>query len=236
MSGVAAGVLSAPVDVLVLPDRPRFSAVAEKRDLRSALHSTVCVALVCDLQISCRDLHPALSGRVIVESPPIAERERRDVFRDSEPSSSTVAAVLNYQVVAVLQVTLILICWMLPAAQTSPPFGWMMVSDCPQYFPPVLKNSCRRDRPKRSFHFRSRPPGEGIGSGALVVLVAVQVFVLGIVSPAGVRIAADPTTPDDHFAAGPDGGVIPSGSRRVGGADGHPRFVLGIRPAPAFKA
>ena len=35
VDGVAAGVLSAPVDVLVLPDRPRVSAVRpEERDVR----------------------------------------------------------------------------------------------------------------------------------------------------------------------------------------------------------
>jgi hypothetical protein len=38
VDGVAAGVLSAPVDVLVLPDRPRFSAVRpEERDIRRGL-------------------------------------------------------------------------------------------------------------------------------------------------------------------------------------------------------
>lgn len=75
VDGVAAGVLSAPVDVLVLPDRPRFSAVRRaERDLRPPLHSEVGVALVCDRPIFLQqDLHPALSGRVIVDSPPIAE-------------------------------------------------------------------------------------------------------------------------------------------------------------------
>src|SRR5882724_10665537 len=35
VDGVAAGVLSAPVDVLVLPDRPRVSAIRpEERDVR----------------------------------------------------------------------------------------------------------------------------------------------------------------------------------------------------------
>ena len=38
VNGVAAGVLSAPVDVLVLPDRPRVSAVRpEERDVRCGL-------------------------------------------------------------------------------------------------------------------------------------------------------------------------------------------------------
>ncbi len=76
VNGVAAGVLSAPGDVLVLPDRPNFSAVRpEERDVRSALHSEVGVALVCDGPIALQqDLHPALSGRVIVDLPRIAER------------------------------------------------------------------------------------------------------------------------------------------------------------------
>ena len=38
VDGVAAGVLSAPVDILVLPDRPRVSAVRpEERDVRPGL-------------------------------------------------------------------------------------------------------------------------------------------------------------------------------------------------------
>src|SRR6476469_3125430 len=38
VNGVAAGVLSAPVDILVLPDRPRVSAVRpEERDVRPGL-------------------------------------------------------------------------------------------------------------------------------------------------------------------------------------------------------
>jgi len=48
---VAAGVLSAPVDVDVLPDRKHFSTVGsvegEVRGRRRALHSEVGVALVC---------------------------------------------------------------------------------------------------------------------------------------------------------------------------------------------
>ncbi len=84
-------------------DSPPFRPV--ERDLQRALHSEVRVALVVNRYIFLQqDLHPALSGRVIVDLPPIAERERRDVLRDPEPASSTVAAVLEYQVVAVLKV------------------------------------------------------------------------------------------------------------------------------------
>ena len=79
VDGVAAGVSSAPVDVFVLPDRKNFSAVGpEERDVRGRglrLHSEVGVALVCDRPIALQhDLHPALSGRVIVDMPRIAER------------------------------------------------------------------------------------------------------------------------------------------------------------------
>ena len=49
VDGVAAGVLSAPVDVFVLPDRKHFSAIGpEEGDVGPALHSEVGVALVCD--------------------------------------------------------------------------------------------------------------------------------------------------------------------------------------------
>ena len=76
VDGVAAGILSAPVDVLVLPDRPRFSAVRpEEREVGPALHSEVGVALVCDGPIALQqDLYPTLSGRIIVDLPRIAER------------------------------------------------------------------------------------------------------------------------------------------------------------------
>jgi hypothetical protein len=75
-----------------------------------------------------QDLHPALSGREIVDLPPIVERERRDVLRDPEPASSTVAAVLDYQSLCFMFVLSHLISWTLPGAQTSPPFGSMMGS------------------------------------------------------------------------------------------------------------
>ena len=53
VDGVAAGILSAPVDVYVLPDGQNFSAVRpEERDVGAALHSKVGVALVCDGSIA----------------------------------------------------------------------------------------------------------------------------------------------------------------------------------------
>ena len=45
-----------------------------------------------------------MSGGVSVDLPGIAERQRRDVLRDPEPGSSTGAAVLDYQAIAVRQV------------------------------------------------------------------------------------------------------------------------------------
>ena len=46
------------------------------------------------------------------------------------------------------------------------------------------KSSCRYNHPRRSFHCRSRPPCEILGpEGALVVLVAVQLSVLGLYLP-----------------------------------------------------
>ena len=69
-------------------------------------------------------------------------------------------------------------------------------------------------------------------AGALVVLVAVQLSVLGLYLPPvfkmycvnGCRVSA----PDDHFAAGPDCRVNVSGSGRVGGAGGCPAIRAGI--------
>ena len=52
----------------------------------------------------------------------------------------------------------------------------------------------------------------------MVKLVAVQVFVLRIVSPAGIQLLDIDSAPNDHFAAGPDGRVFQSAIGRVGGA------------------
>src|SRR5438876_12211162 len=64
VDGVAAGVLSAPVDVLVLYDRARFSDVRPvERDLRRVLHSEVGVGLVGNWYIFFEeDLYSALIG------------------------------------------------------------------------------------------------------------------------------------------------------------------------------
>ena len=59
--------------------------------------------------------------------------------------------------------------------------------------------------------------------GALVVLVAVQLFVLGLYLPPVFKyVEVISSAPDDHFTAGPDCRVKLSGSGRVGGAGGCP--------------
>ena len=55
-------------------------------------------------------------------------------------------------------------------------------------------------------------------AGALVMLVAAQLSGTGIVSPAGVYVAA----PDDHFKARPDCRVTSRATGRIGGAGGYP--------------
>ena len=66
-------------------------------------------------------------------------------------------------------------------------------------------------------------------SGALVVLVAVQLSVLGLyLPPVFRRRYRHHSAPDDHFTAGPDCGVIVSASGRVGGAGGCPTIGAGI--------
>ena len=78
--------------------------------------------------------------------------------------------------------------------------------DCAQYLPPVLKVLTSSSlRPRRSFHCRSRLPCDcHRAAGALVVLVAVQLFVLGLYLPPVLESRAIISTPDDHFTAGPD--------------------------------
>ena len=69
------------------------------------------------------------------------------------------------------------------------------------------------------------------------MLVAVHEFVLGLYRPPvfnGTRFVTI-STPDDHFAAGPDCGVIVSAFRRVGSAGGCPEFVLGLYLPPVFE-
>ena len=58
--------------------------------------------------------------------------------------------------------------------------------------------------------------------GALVVLVAVQLSVLGLYLPPVFDSAAIKSTPDDHFTASPHCRVIVSGRGRIGRAGGCP--------------
>ena len=64
--------------------------------------------------------------------------------------------------------------------------------------------------------------------GALVVLVAVQLSVLGLyLPPVFESLLAIRSAPDDHFTAGPDC-CVPLGRGRVGGAGGCPTIRAGI--------
>ena len=61
-----------------------------------------------------------------------------------------------------------------------------------------------------------------------MVLVAVQLFVLGLYLPPVFKCAESHSAPDDHFAAGPDCRVRASAIGRVGGAGGCPTVCAGI--------
>src|SRR4029079_8013533 len=79
------------------------------------------------------------------------------------------------------------ISWMLPAAQISPPFGCSMVSvgSCAQYRPPVLRRLKLFPSPPQTII--SLPVHTAVwaprGVGALFVLVAIQLSVLGSYLP-----------------------------------------------------
>ena len=64
--------------------------------------------------------------------------------------------------------------------------------------------------------------------GALVVLVAVQLSVLGLYLPPVFKWLPVSSAPDDHFAAGPHCRVTISAIGRVGGAGGCPTIGAGI--------
>ena len=99
------------------------------------------------------------------------------------------------------------------------------------YLPPVFKKAAIV-YPAPDDHFAAGPDCRVIvaAAGALVVLVAVQLFGAGIVSPAGVQIepSALDAAPDDHFAAGPNCRCETSASGGVGGAGGCPTVCAGI--------
>ena len=172
-----------------------------RRDVWPALHSEVGVALVCDGPIFLQqDLHPALSGREIVDLPPIAVGERRDILRDLEPASSTIAAIMDCQVVAVLHVGAV-------------PFDLMHASHQPDFSAVGLDDGQRWHCGRRCWCGRGRwiwPP---------------TIPPAGV-DP--IRDARAKSTPDDHFTAGPDRRVRLSASGRVGGAGSCPIIRAGI--------
>ena len=91
-------------------------------------------------------------------------------------------------------------------------------------FPPVFKGiplGILLDlRPRRSFHCRSRLPCESDRpSGALMVLVAVQLSVLGLYLPPVLKHGAT-SAPDNHLAASPNCRLMPSPLGRIGGGGG----------------
>ena len=105
------------------------------------------------------------------------------------------------------------------------------------YLPPVFKSvEAINIRPRRSFHCRSRLPCDDSGGGRVSSAGGCPTVCAGIVSAAGVQIAADIiSAPDDHFAAGPDCRVNESGSGRVGGAGGCPTIGAGIISAAGVE-
>ena len=73
-------------------------------------------------------------------------------------------------------------------------------------------------------------------SGALVVLVAVQLSVAGIVSAAGVQITAKiVAAPNNHFSASPHRRVTPSGRGGISGASRGPSVGDRVVPPAAVK-
>ena len=96
---------------------------------------------------------------------------------------------------------------------------------------------CRCIRPRRSFRCQSRLPCDtSRAAGALVVLVAVQLSVLGLYLPPVLKkVRRYQSAPDDHFAAGPHRRVSLSGSGRVGCAGGCPTVSAGIVSPASIK-
>ena len=105
------------------------------------------------------------------------------------------------------------------------------------YLPPVFKELPSISAPDD--HFTVGPYCRVIasGSGRVGGAGGCPTIGAGIVSPAGVQIAASViSAPDDHFAAGPHCRVSESASRRVGGAGGCPTVRAGIVSAAGVQA
>ena len=83
-----------------------------------------------------------------------------------------------------------------------------------QYLPPVFKRRCHASAPDD--HFAAGPDCRVTvfgAAGALVVLVAVQLSVLGLYLPPVFSDMVTPSSaPDDHFAAGPHCRVLRLGA------------------------
>ena len=86
-------------------------------------------------------------------------------------------------------------------------------------------------------HFAPRPHRLGIelASGALVVVVAVQLFVPGLYFRRCSPIVAVITCPDDHFAPRPHCRMKGSMSRRVGGRCSCPIIRVRVYDPPVLK-
>ena len=93
-------------------------------------------------------------------------------------------------------------------------------------------------RPRQSFHCQSRPPCDQLArSGALVVLVAVQLSVPGLYLPPVFNSVCVryPPPPDDHFAPGPNCRVTVTTLGRVGILVVVQSSVLGLYLPPVLK-
>ena len=99
------------------------------------------------------------------------------------------------------------------------------------YLPPVFKVAAAgiKLRPRRSFRCRSRPPyAQSRASGALVVLVAVQLSVLGLYLPPVLRTKLIPSCPPQTIISLPvhTALCVDSAIGRVSDARGCPGIVM----------
>jgi hypothetical protein len=88
-------------------------------------------------------------------------------------------------------------------------------------------------RPRRSFHCRSKLPCDYRPAGALVVLVAVQLSVLGLYLPPVFKRAVK-SAPDDHLTAGPNCRVLNRAAGALVVLVAVQLSVLGLYRPPVF--
>ena len=105
---------------------------------------------------------------------------------------------------------------------------------------PAGVKSCRRHRrirPRRSFHCRSRLPCDRIGQRARWSCWWLSNYPCWdcISRQCLQKRRRNISTPNDHFTAGPDCRVRPSGTGRVGGAGGCPTIRAGIVSPASVK-